>query len=85
MYYKTYPRIKTIHHIKREKKLAGEYNRDIAKTVTYIAKQITQIWKIIVIVNTCAIIIITLLQGFEWSIISLRLGIFCYHNIFVNN
>ena len=61
---------------KREKKLADEYNRDIAKTVTYIAKQITQIWKIIVIVNTCAIIIITLLQGFEWSSFHLDLESF---------
>ena len=52
---------------KREIKLANEYNKKIADTVTEIAKQITQIWKIIVIINTCATITITLLQGFRWS------------------
>ena len=61
---------------KREIELAGEYNRAIVETVTDIAKQITQIWKIIVIINTCATIIITLLQGFEWSTFHLELESF---------
>lgn len=54
-------------------KLVDEYNKSkIVETKTVIAKQITEIWKIVVIINTCATIAITMLTGFTWSTFELE-------------
>lgn len=47
-----------------QRKLAQEFN-DLRKAAINISKEVVKTWKIVVMINTCAMVAIVLLNGFE--------------------